>query len=573
MKKTSIVFISLLLALSLLAGCAAPDFATSFVVTDTQHTLRDEFDSFDELEYVRPDFEKIQNTMYELFDALKSPFKLRQISTLLDEFYAQCSDFETMYVIANIRSSKDMTDEFYAEEYSWLMSSYGQLQYMIEQVYMACAESIHIFWLEPLRFWEGFREEYQAVDGEEDSISLRYGELVARETEIISEYRSFVSTQTVEVAGQELSFDEYLLQLPPYAHAEAYEKHYRENNAVLGQMYVELIEIHQEMAELMGYESYAAMEYEQGFGRDYGPEQVEEYMEHVKRHLAPLGIKLAEQGLSSSAGYRAVSSRELLLWLDTAAAGFGGIIEEAYKYMLAHKLYDMEYSPNKMNSSFQTYLADYDAPYLFIDPAGDNWDIITVFHEFGHYANAYIRYNAPESMDLSESFSQAMEFLALGKLDCILNAEELEQMHSMALMDITSSLLDQTALAEFELRACEMEQPTVEKLNELWLQLTKDYGMYDEIFGNIYQYSWTETPHLFESPFYVISYPVSAAVALELYELELEEEGAGIEKFVEMSQSCLAGLVETVEFASLQYPLSEERVMDMAEFLERLLIK
>lgn len=573
MKKISLLLISLLLALTLLAGCAAPNYSTIFAVTETPSPDRDGFDSFEDIEYARPDFEAIQNTVLELFEALDSPFRFKQISPLLDEFYAQCTNFDTMYVLAYIRSCKDMTDEFYSEEYSWLMSVDASVQLLIEQVYTACADSIHAFWLEPLKFWDGFREEYKSREGETEPDSLRYGELAARKAELLSLYRSIISEATIELAGQEMSFDEYILQLPPYAQAEAYEKHYRENNKKLGEIYIELISIHREMAGLMGYESYAAMEYELGYGRDYDPEQAREYMEHVKRYLAPLGRMITQQALSYAAEYRSVTSRELLLWLETAAEGFGGSIEEAYNYMRAHQLYDMQYSPNKMNSSFQTYLPDYDAPYLFIDPNGDNWDIITVFHEFGHYADSYMRYNAYESLDLSESFSQAMEFLALSELDCILNAQELEQMHFMTVLDITDTMLEQSALAEFELLAHEMQQPTLEKLNELWMRLTQDYGIYDESIDYAYRYAWTETPHLFENPFYVISYPVSAAVALELYELELEDEGAGIERFVEMSQSRLAGLVEAVDFAALQHPMSEERVMDMAEFLEGLLVK
>ena len=145
MKKLSLILILLLLALSLLAGCAAPDFATSFVVTQTQQTNRDDFDSFDELEYQRPELEAMQDTAGELFAALKSPLKFRQVNALLDEFYAQCSNFDTMYVLAYIRSCKDMTDEFYSEEYSWLMSADGSMQLLIEQLYTACADSVHAF--------------------------------------------------------------------------------------------------------------------------------------------------------------------------------------------------------------------------------------------------------------------------------------------------------------------------------------------------------------------------------------------------------------------------------------------
>ena len=78
---------------------------------------------------------------------------------------------------------------------------------------------------------------------------------------------------------------------------------------------------------------------------------------------------------------------------------------------------------------------------------------------------------------------------------------------------------------------------------------------------------WVDIPHLFESPFYVISYAVSASAALELYEMELMEDGSGIESFIKMSESRIATLMDAVHAAGLEDPLSEECVRQAAEFI------
>lgn len=568
MKKISLLLISLLLALSLLAGCALPEYTTTFVVTENEGELRGELVHFDEIEYIRPDMDAAAAVAEELFSALRSPLSFHQVDRLLDEFYELYSNFDTMYVLGYIRSCQDMGNEYYAGEYTWLMEADAQMQQLTEKVYSACANSLHAFWLEPLKFWEGFREEY---GGEAEQLPghERYTELVREEAGLLARYRATVAAPTVEIDGREWLLEEYVAQAMPYQQAGAYQCYYEKYNAVLGEIYLELISVRREMAELMGYESYAAMEYELSYSRDYSPEQSEQYMEHIKRHMAPLGRELTENEVFYSVEYLPTDPGKLMELLKTAAEGFGGSLEEAFEFMLAHGLYDFEQSVKKADTSFQTYLADYDAPYLFLNPYGDSWDIMTVFHEFGHYADSFIRYNAEESMDLAESFAQAMQFLALPELKSAMSGEELEKLYKINLLDMANTCMQQAALAEFELRAYEMEEPTVEKLNELSLQLSKDYGYYDEYNAQIYSYVWSDTPHLFESPFYVISYPVSAAVALELYELELEKEGAGTAKFIEMSESRLAGLMETVELAGLHYPLAEERVKDMAELLRR----
>lgn len=564
MKKRIVSILSLLLALLLLAGCRAGEHAVAFVTTDSGVMPRGEFTQFDEIEYIRPDMAEMDAVVVEIFNALENPLKYKELKPLVEEFFRLSNNFDTMYSLAYIRNCKDMSDEFYAEEYSWLMAEDSYVQQCVQAVTTACENSPQLRWLESFKFWESYsQEDTQGLEDYE-----RYSQLRQREAELVAQYRSQAADPVIEMDGEKWRLEDYILARP-YKPGEAERAYNEKYNALVGEIYLELISLRREMAELLGYESYAAMEYTRSYSRDYSPEQAEEYLSYIKQHMAPLGREIAEAGLYYAIDNMQADARDLKLLLETATAGFGGSLEEAYKFMIAHGLYDFEYSSKKAESSFQIYLTDYQAPYLFLHPYGNFTDIITVFHEFGHYADSYMRYNAPESIDLSECFSHAMQFLALPEIGCVLNGEELRQISLRNMLNITDIFLQQSALAEFELRAHEMEEPTLEKLNELCLQLSHDYGYYDDTLAEAYSYSWTNISHLFESPFYVISYPVSAAVALQLYELELEEKGAGVAKFMEMSQSRLPRLMETLEYAGLQSPISQQRIIDCTELLRR----
>lgn len=568
MRKITAVFAAIILALSLLTGCAGAEMSTAVFMTQGGGA-RAMPESFDKIEYIRPDMDAIEDKADALCMALANPLRFARVNRLLDEYYELCAQFDTMYVLAYIRSCRDMSDGFYAGEYAWLLEADARLQMITESVYYACAESFHGLWLEKLKLWDGFCEEYAVADGRDDEFYARYMELSRREAELLTEYRALMAEPTLSIAGVEFSFYEYVQSPWAFDYSEAYRRYYEKYTPLLGEIYIELISVRNEMAAMMGYDSYAAMEYELGYGRDYSVEESEKYLGYIKQHLAPLGIELNETGAYYALEYSAVDEDELLELLGLAAEGMGGSIDEAFVFMRSFGMYDFALSAKKADISFQCYLPQYEAPYLFLCPYGDTADIITVFHEFGHYADSYIRRNAYESIDLSESFSQAMQFLSIEALDGRLDERELENLRRMNLMDTVNTFLQQAALAEFELRAYEMEAPTVEKLNALSLELHRAYGSYDELNHDMYVYSWSDTPHFFENPFYVISYPVSATAALELYELEQIEEGAGCAKFEEISGSGLGGLMEALEQAGLQKPMSENSIAAAAEMLYR----
>ena len=107
--------------------------------------------------------------------------------------------------------------------------------------------------------------------------------------------------------------------------------------------------------------------------------------------------------------------------------------------------------------SFTTYLDNYDAPFLFIDPYCDTEDVTTLSHEFGHYLDAYVNYNAYESLDLSECFSQAMEYIMLDRC-AMQDGDEQAALRLIKLLDTLDLYVTQASFAEFESRVYAMDE-------------------------------------------------------------------------------------------------------------------
>jgi hypothetical protein len=150
----------------LLCGCGADDATVSYVYEYEyvpKQLIAERID-FEDIEYIRPDMDALYELVFALEDALQSRHNLEEICSLIDYFNAGCTSFATMYSVANIRACMDLTDEFYDEELSWCMAAEAELQMLMDELYLACANSEYAQWLEENVFWDGFCEEYRLAD-------------------------------------------------------------------------------------------------------------------------------------------------------------------------------------------------------------------------------------------------------------------------------------------------------------------------------------------------------------------------------------------------------------------------
>lgn len=94
----------------------------------------------------------------------------------------------------------------------------------------------------------------------------------------------------------------------------------------------------------------------------------------------------------------------------------------------------------------------------------------------------------------------------------------------------------QAAYYSFERQAYQLtgDDLTVENLNAIYSQVAQDFG-FDSVGWD--EAGWTEITHFFTNPFYVISYVVSNDGAMQLYQMEQDEAGAGLELFLELLET------------------------------------
>lgn len=573
MRRKIVALIAALLTLCLLSGCAQTGaFGGTNIKygNSIQRAYKDGSGpiSFDEIEYVRPDLSQMQACMEELETALGSLGSLRNVTDILDKCFDEYYNFITMYYLADIRSCQDTTDSYYAQEYAWCGDNLPSLHQYIEDIYYMCGTSRLADELENSYFWAGFAQEY--ADDSQLQYSSEIVELMQRENALLAEYRALRANPTIlHSDGTEVDYFSYLEGLYGTEYSQAMSQYYNKYNEEFARIYIELVKLRRQLAQELGYEDYEHMQFEFSFERDYSPEEAGAYIRKIKEQLVPFYLEISAGEPYAGISFDRLDSQELHRILAAGAQDMGGQVQEAFEFMSDYGYYDIDRSYNKAAVSFQTYLSDYEAPFLFLYPMGTNEDILSFSHEFGHYLDAYANYDAYGTVDLLEFFSQGMEYLMLFHLDGALSQEELDNLYRIKMMDTLELYVQQASFAEFESRVYSMqeEELSAQSLNDLSLELAVEYGYYDGEHQEYYAMSWMDISHFFESPFYIISYPVSNDLAMQIYELEQQQEGLGLNKYLEMLPREYEGLMETAEASGMESPFAPGRIEKIVQDL------
>ena len=568
MKRKIRMLLALLLCALLLSGCGVMPLSgvTNSSLFAGEPQDEDEMPHFSDMVYERPqaaldDF----SLCLELLERELNGGSFRTVKRLLERCYTDYYHFDTMYCLAEIRSCLDMTDAYYAGELSWCLDGYYELQEMIEDMLYLCGGSPMADRLEREYFWEGFAGEY--ADASLSTYTEEVLALLHQENALLTEYRELTASPTIVLNGREEDLYSYLETAEGEDYYDAWMAYYEQYNEKLGRLYIDLVKTRRELAAAQGFDSYEQMAYSYNFDRDYTPEEAARYVAYIREYIVPIYEELDHYYVD----YPYLEEDELCRILEHGTDAMGGDVRESFRFMRRYELYDVSLSVNKQDKSFQTYLEDYDAPFVLINPMGDDSDILTFAHEFGHFVDAYVNYNADESVDVAEVFSQAMEYLMLSYAEGALPEERLENLRRFKWLDTLELYVQQASFAAFEeaVYAADPEELTPEFLNELSLQTAIDFGYYDGYSEEFYALSWIDIVHFFEQPFYVISYPVSNDLALQIWELEQQEPGCGLAKYLEMLPREYDGMIATAEAAGLQSPFAPGRIETVAGELRR----
>lgn len=520
---------------------------------------------YSDIEYSRPDVETLISEIHDATALIESGASAEKI---LDAIYAMeedYNDFSTMDSVAYIEYCKDLGNDFYKDEYDYLENQSPLIQQALELLYEAAAECSCRKELEEEYFGEGFLDYYLEHDIYTND---EFVKLAQKEAELQTEYMQLQENQTVTVFGKEQLLDDLMEE---YAedyqtlYLTVYPAYFNKYNNLMGKIYVELVQTRQAMAKTVGYDSYADFAYEYLYGRDYSPRMAREYIEDICDELAPLYLRLQYSDVYNtdyeSMDFDTVIDEvgKALYRIDSSAEGAS--FYEYFSFMQYFGLWDATESSSKMSGSYETYLPTYMEPFVYISPTGTESDFMTLAHEFGHFSDSMANDNMDDSLDKCEIFSQAMEALALYYSD--LDEDAVERLKVLKLIDALEVFVYQGMYADFEDRVYQLDPETlsVNIINYTYSETVRDYGMYYDGMDWYNKQVWIDINHFFIAPYYVISYCTSADAALQIFELEEQQKGTGLEKYMELiSQAGELDFLELLDHAEMTSPFADDRI-------------
>ena len=298
---------------------------------------------------------------------------------------------------------------------------------------------------------------------------------------------------------------------------------YDEETEKIGALYRELVDLHNEEAQIVGYKDYADYAYEASYGRDFTPDDAAALCEAVKPYARQYfgSLYYNEATYADFSADTDLTERELVGLVTQYMPRVSDDAAKAAAYMEKHGLYFMDSAERVSDLGFTTTLDQYNAPFIYLALYGDQNDIQSMFHEFGHYYDAYMN-PVPDlllsvgSLDIFEIHSTGMEALSTGWYEDIYGEDaDLARIRFLdsALYTVFSGCL----FDEFQRVVYADPTLTPEQISQTFVTIARSYGL--RSFGKEFSHYWMQVNHNFESPFYYISYAVSMLASLQIYEM------------------------------------------------------
>ena len=527
MKRAFLKIVALCLVVVLLfSGCSSA--FNTFLQAIGQTLLGGSYVTFADMEYMRPDLNAYQSALDVCMNGAKTDTDVEDLMDKVYAFYEIYYDYVTNYSLANIHYYLDMTDTYWKEEYTFCTENSSQIDAGLDNLFYALAESSLKEQLEADEFFgDGFFDNYS----DESIWDETFTALMEQQTKLQNAYDQLCAKAINE---------------------EVYSnKFYEGTGREMAELFVELVALRGEIAQYAGYDNFLDFAYDFYYGRDYTPEQADAYISDVQELLVDLYLDIPSDAWAPM--YEQCTQKQMYSYVETCAYAMGGTVVDAFKIMTDGGYYDITYSKNKYNASFEVFLPSYAVPFVFVNPSGTGRDPMTFAHEFGHFCNDYASVGRAGGIDVAEVFSQSMEYLSL------FYGNDTEELERMEMADSLAVFVEQSAYASFEQQVYQLDEKdlTVENVQALFAQIGEDFG-----FG---QYGWDGRRfvlinHFFIAPVYIISYVVSNDAAMQIYQAEKKQSGAGLKLFEENLDNPEATFLAFVESAGLQSPFAQGRV-------------
>ena len=532
---------------------------------------------FSDFKYERPDLDKVKKSLEEKLALINTGHALEtEIKAAYDIFKIN-DDLDTLGNLVGIRNSINTTDEFYEKEQEFFDENMPVLRQYEQMFVEKLLDSPHR---------EGLVKEF-------GSLMFERGELARKtfkpeiipdlqlENKLSTEYSKLQASAKIPFKGNIYN----LSQMAPFLQDKdretrhqaqlAVSKFFEDNEAQFDRIYDDMVKVRTKIAKELGYENFVQLGYDR-FGRtDYNAKDVKAYRDQIYQDIVPLVTELTARK-AKRLGIENPKSYDLALsflsgnptpkgdraWqVNIAKNMYDEMSPETSKFfnfMLEKDLLDLDSKAGKQGGGYCTFIANYQAPFIFANFNGTSHDVDVLTHEAGHAFQVYSskdlipEYRWP-TMEAAEIHSMSMEFLAWPWIGNFF-LEDTDKYKFTHLAGAVSFLPYGVAVDEFQHEVYENPNMTPDERKQAWRRIEKkylpfkDYG--DDAFMEKGTY-WFRQGHIFGSPFYYIDYTLAQVCAFQYWIKSQEDHAKALESYIKLcklggSKSFL-GLVKAAE--------------------------
>ena len=556
---------------------------------------------FSELEYVRPDFEKVKDNIKASIEKMKAAESFTEALSIYTESEKEINELMMMYTIVYIRNTVDTSDKFYEEErkvFDAEFPTFGPLS-------VASGEAIN-----ESKFRNDFetkfgKQFFASIELTKKSFSEKNIPLLQKEAELTSEYQKMMASCKINFDGKELNlygiqkYFEHEDREVRKAAFRAYSDFYHNNEKRLEEIWDELIKLRNEMGRNLGFENFIPLGYMRQGRTDYGQKEVESFRKQVEVYLVPFCKELYEAQAKRIGVDTLYSYDESRTFKDGNAEPAGDddfMMEEARKmyhalspetaefidFMMEHELLDLKNKPNKASTGYMTSLPPLKAPYVFSCFNGTIFDMQVLTHELGHAFAGYMAMRTQpiaeyysESTDIAEIHSMSMEQFAYPYAENFFG-KDADKYRFQHLQEAITFVPFGVAVDEFQHICYAHPELTPGERTYEWHKLEEKYmpwRKYDENdeFMNRGGY-WYHKLHIFQEPMYYINYTLTTMGAMEFKKKYAENKEKAWKDYLKL---CKVGgslsYLETLKYANVSNPFEAGSVEKSCSYAKAIL--
>lgn len=417
-----------------------------------------------------------------------------------------------------------------------------------------------------------------------------------------STYDQIAGAQSVQYKGKEITVQQAMVYFTSNNRQEREEvfnlikERKLQDSEKLDTLLTELIQLRHKVALNAGFENYLEYRFQELGRFDYTPADCLKFHASIEEVLMPHVNRLFETrkkelGLDTVKPWdrdvdttgkpplKPFESTEELI--DKTIQCFNQLdpyFGERIEIMRRMNYLDLDSRLNKGTGGYNMGMPEIGVPFIFMNSANTEHDLVTIVHEGGHAVHTFLtrdlELNAfkDTTSEIAEVASMAMELMSMEHWDIFYNKpEDLKRARKNHLQYILS-LLTKTCLGDsFQFWLYTNPNHTVEERHAKWVELNKKFTAQGiDWTGNeaFLQTSYQSILHFYVVPFYYIEYAFAELGSLALWRNFKQDRAKAISDYKSaLSLGYTKPIPVFYETAGVKFDFSKEYISTLVSFI------